>query len=469
MQQKLSSLSYYRWLVFGVVATGTFMATLTSSIVNVSLPLITDALKTDIATVQWVISAFLLTITSLLPLMGRLGDIWGRRRVYGASFIVFTIGSLLCSFSASISWLIASRVIQAVGAAALLSNGPAIITAAFPPNERGKVLGMTGTAVALGTLTGPSLGGVLVSAWGWHSVFLVNIPVGILAFIGVKLVLPRAPQNRTETIDYIGAILFSCGMTSSLLTLSFGGQWGWTSPHTLGVLTIAIIALILFVRQEKRVKHPMLDLSIFRNWAFLAGNLSGLLSFIALFANTIMLPFFLHDILALPPAGIGLVMSAFPLTMAITAPVSGILSDKFGPVTLTTSGLVIMSIGLMLTGHLGPDAGIALIMALQALTGLGNGMFQSPNNSSVMGAVPANQLGVAGGINALARNLGMVCGTAIAVSLFEHRRLAVLSQNLDASPAIETAAFLSGFSGALYAAAGFGLIGALLSFNRIKR
>lgn len=469
MQQNLQTLSYYRWLIFGVVACGTFMATLTSSIVNVALPPITVALKTNITTAQWVVTSYLLAITSLLPLMGRLGDVWGRRRMYGSSFIVFTIGSLLCSFSTSINLLIAARVVQAVGAAALMANGPAIITSAFPPKERGKVLGMTGTAVALGTLSGPSLGGVLVGSWGWHSVFVVNIPVGILAFIGVRLVLPRDHKTHDETIDYLGAFLFTAAMTAFLFVISFGTQWGWLSQQSILTLTTSVVAFFLFVKQEKKVLHPIICLDIFKNRTFLAGNLSGILSYMALFANTILLPFYLHDVLAFSPSGIGLVMSAFPLAMAVTAPVSGTLSDKIGPVALTTVGLGLMSAGLAFTAQLQPNSGIGVIMGLQALMGVGNGMFQSPNNSSVMGAVDHKQLGIAGGINALARNLGMVSGTAVAVSIFEHNRLAFLAQVANPTQVQEQAAFLTGYHGALIAAAVFALAGALLSFNRNKQ
>lgn len=468
MQQRLQALTYYRWLVFGVVATGTFMATLTSSIVNVALPPITAALKTNIATAQWVVTAYLLAITSLLPLMGRLGDVWGRRRVYGSSFIIFTFGSLLCSFSTSVTLLIAARIVQAVGAAALMSNAPAIVTSAFPQSERGKVLGMIGTAVALGTLSGPSLGGVLVGSLGWHSVFVVNIPIGLLAFIGVRLVLPRDHKVHDETIDYPGAILFTAAMAAFLLAISFGDRWGWLSLLTVGTLASSIAAFFLFIKQEKKAVHPMINLTIFKNWTFLAGNLSGVFAFMALFANTILLPFYLHDVLAYSPSGIGFVMSAFPLAMAVTAPVSGILSDRIGPVALTTTGLGLMAVGLAFTAQLQPSSGLGAIMGLQALMGVGNGMFQSPNNSSVMSAVHPKQLGIAGGINALARNLGMVCGTAIAVSIFEHKRLASLVQFANPTPLQQLTAFLTGYHSALIAAAVFALAGALMSFNRSK-
>jgi EmrB/QacA subfamily drug resistance transporter len=469
VQKKLHSLPYYQWLIFGVVATGSFMATLTSSIVNVALPSITASLKTDLPTAQWVVTAYLLAITSLLPLMGRFGDVWGRRKIYGFGFLGFTAGSLLCSISPSIGILIAARIVQAVGAAALMANAPAIVTGAFPLSERGKVLGMIGTAVALGTLSGPSLGGVLVGTLGWHSIFIVNIPIGVIGYLGVWLILPLDRNQHRENIDYLGAALFTSGMISFLLVITHGAQWGWISLPSILSCVIALIAFTLFVHHEQKVPHPMIDLSIFRIWAFLAGNLSGVFSFMALFSNTMLLPFFLHDVLAYSPSQIGLIMSAFPLVMAITAPVSGTLSDKMGPVALTTTGLGLMALGLVITAYLQPASALWVIMTAQALMGLGNGLFQSPNNNSVMSAVQPNQLGIAGGINALARNLGMVCGTAISVSILENRRLAALTGIAFPTPDQQAAAFMSGYHSALIAGACFAILGALISMKRTKQ
>lgn len=466
MQKKLQQLTFYKWLIFSVVGTGTFMATMTASIVNVGLPPITAALHTDIPTAQWVVTGYMLVITSLLPLMGRLGDVLGRRRVYGYGFIGFTAGSLLCGLANSIGMLIGFRVLQAIGAAALMANAMAIVTGVFPQQERGKVLGMIGTMVALGSLSGPGLGGVLIELFDWHAIFYVNIPVGFLGYAGVQLVLPVDKGLLEEKIDYLGAALFTGGMVSFLLTLSYGTEWGWTSAKSLACIGFAGIMLVIFIWHERRIEYPMLELSIFRNWAFTAGNLAGWLSFMAMFSNSMLMPYFLHDILAFTPAQTGLIMSAFPLVMAIVAPLSGILSDKVGPVTLTTAGLGLMAVGLVLTAKLHLDSKLWLIMASQAIMGLGNGMFQSPNNSSVMSAVAPRQLGVASGVNALARNFGMVCGTALSVSILEYRRAASLSGISQPTPMQQTLAFMDGYQAALLVGAGLALLGVLVSLNR---
>lgn len=466
MQARLQSCKHYKWLIFGVVSTGTFMSTLTASIVNVALPPITIALHSDIGTAQWVVTAYLLVITSLLPLMGRLGDVLGRSKLFGYGFVGFTAASLLCGLANSIGMLTAFRVLQAIGAAALMANAMAIVTSFFSQNERGKVLGMIGTIVALGSLCGPGIGGLLVEAFDWHAIFFVNIPLGLLGYAGVRLVLPADRGRQQEQIDYLGAALFAAGMASLLLALNYGTEWGWLSLLTLGCIVFALGMFALFIRYEKRVAQPMLELSIFKNRDFSTGNLAGLLSFMAMFSSNLLVPYFLHDIMAFSPAKIGLIMSAFPLVMAVVAPLSGILSDKVGSVALTTAGLGVLALGLVITAKLQVDSSLWLILASQALMGLGNGLFQSPNNNSVMSAVESRQLGVAGGINALARNFGMVCGTALAVAILEYQRTVSLSGLGQPTLAQQTAAFMDGYQAALFVGAGLAAIGMLISCKR---
>ncbi|KJR49278.1 MDR-type permease [Desulfosporosinus sp. I2] len=420
MFENIKNSPNYRWYVLATVAIGTFMATLDSSIVNVALPTISSQLNSDLSTLQWVVTAYLLTITSLLPVFGRLADLFGRKRVFGLGFLVFIFGSALCGLAENIWFLVATRVLQAIGAAMLMSNSAAIITAIFPPKERGKALGLTGTVVALGSLTGPALGGILIGLAGWRSIFYINIPIGLIGFAAVLLILPKdVPSNDKESFDFLGASSFTLGMILVLLGITNGEKWGWSSFPILLSLVLGIASLLLFALTERKVKHPMIDLSLFRNRPFLIGNLSGGLSFTAMFANNMILPFYLQGILHYKPAQVGMLLMVFPIVMAIVAPISGNASDKFGPLVLTTSGLVITGLGLLYFSTLSATANFYHILPGSILTGLGAGMFQSPNNSSVMSSVPPQKLGVAGGINSLVRNLGMVAGIAWSVSLFE--------------------------------------------------
>lgn len=457
---------FRRWMVFGVTSVGTFMATLDSSIVNVALPQVAANLNVSLPLVQWVVSAYLLTISCLLPLFGRLGDMLGRRQVYSTGLIVFTIGSFFCGASGHIGLLIAARILQAVGSAMLMANAPAIISATFPGPERGRALGLVGMVVALGSMTGPSIGGLLVDTFGWESIFYVNIPVGIIGFIAGYLILPREVRHKSEKFDYLGALLFAAGMTSFLMVMIHGEEWGWLSKTVLVLSATAALAFSVFVAHEKRSAFPMIDLSLFKIWAFFSGNITGLLSFMANFSNTMLLPFYLSSILGLSPSQIGLLMTPFPLLLAIIAPVSGFLSERVNPAALSATGLTATTAGLVWLATLDASSTMWEVATGQAILGLGNGLFQSPNNNSVMSAVPPAKLGIAGGINSLVRNVGMVCGIAISVSIFETRQAAALAGFTAPTFAQQAAAFLHGYHTALAVGAAFAAAGALLSFTR---
>ncbi len=453
------------WIIFSVVAMGTFMGTLDASIVNVALPVMTKIMGTDIHISQWIVTAYLLTISSLLPIFGRAGDMYGQRRILTSGVALFTISSVACAFSSSIIMLIVSRIVQAVGASMMMSNGPAIIAMTFSVKERGRALGAIGTVVALGSVTGPALGGLLVGIFGWHSIFLINIPIGIIAFTMGRVLLPKG-IHKDETFDFAGSLFFAISIISILLVLSHGGKWGWQSIQVFTGISICIVSFILFFSVEMKVKHPMLDLSMFRNQPFLVGNISGLLSFIAMFSNVILLPFFLINIKELTPSQVGLIITPFPLVMGITAPLSGYLSEKISPVYLTTIGLSITSAGLAVMSYITGDTSILYIALLQAFMGLGSGLFQSPNNNSVISSVPREKMGIAGGINALMRNFGMVTGTAAAVSIFDNRRIGFLQDISNPTALQTTAAFLHGYHTAIMAGAVVAAIGAVISMNR---
>jgi len=466
MRQKIQYLSYYRWLVFGVTVLGTFMGTIDSSIVNVALPLIAERLEAELTIVQWVVTAYLLTISSLLPLFGRAGDMFGRKLVYMLGFFVFTIGSIVCGLSINIWMLIGARVLQAIGAAMLMANSPAIIGANFPGKERGRALGMVGTVVALGLMTGPGMGGLLAGAFGWQSIFIINVPIGITAFILAYLVLPADAKRKHDKFDFIGAFFFACAMVSLLLIISNGQRWGWLSTAVISGGVVTVIFLTLFIWQERRVKYPMIDLSLFQSWQFLSGNLSSLLSFMAIFINVMLLPFYLHSVLELTPTQIGIIITPFPLTMAIVAPISGYLSERFSFIVLTVSGLVITMSGLLYMATLNSASAIWQVAVGQAIIGVGNGLFQSPNSNSVLSSVPPDKLGIASGINALVRNIGMVSGIALAVTVFETRRQQYLTGIVMPTPMQLTDAFLTGYHAVLIVGACIAGAAAIISLNR---
>lgn len=466
MQERLKELPYYRWLIFSVTVMGTFMAVLDSSIVNVALPLIAAGFGVELTDVQWVVTGYLLVISSLLPLFGKIGDMYGRRRIYLLGFLIFTIGSFLCGLSINIWYLIASRVLQAVGASMLMSNSPAIISVTFPGKERGRVLGMNGTVVALAAMTGPSLGGILVGLFNWEWIFYINLPVGMIAYLLGYYILPVEKKCGKGAFDFKGAALFALGMTGLLMVLSEGHEWGWGSPAAITLGLASLMLLGGFIWLEGRIKEPMIDLSLFKRWPFLAGNVSGLLSFMAMFSNNMLMPFYLHSVLLLSPTQIGLAITPFPLLMAIAAPLSGYLSERVSPVILTSSGLGILMLGLFYLATLDAASAIWQVAVGQGIMGIGNGMFQSPNNNSVLSSVPASKVGLASGISALMRNVGMVSGTAVAVSVFENKRQQELAAMTVLNQDAYMNAFLSAYHLALIIGACFAAIGLMISLSR---
>lgn len=465
--QNLAESPRYRWLVLANVSVGTFMATLDSSIVNVALPTMSTQLKADLSTIQWVVTAYLLTISSLLPVFGRLADLLGRKRVYSFGFIIFTLGSALCGISPNIWFLVSMRVLQAVGASMLMANSAAIVTATFPAAERGRALGLIGTVVALGNLTGPAVGGILVGLVSWRAIFYINLPIGIIGYTAGRVILPKdTPARGQESFDLTGALLFTTGMISLLLGVNNGQDWGWVSAPVIGCSLLGAVLLVSFFFTELKVKDPMIDISLFRNRPFLMGNLSGLLQFVAMFANTMLMPFYLQHALNLGATYVGLLMTSFPIVMAIAAPISGYISDRIGPVALTTGGLVTSAVGLFYLSTLTATSGPFMVIPGLVLMGLGSGLFNSPNNSSVMSSVEPKKLGVAGGINALVRNVGMVIGIAFSVSLFESRQSALLQGLKNPTVAQQTSAFMGGYHTVMLTAMVIALVAAAISLNR---
>jgi len=438
------------WRAFSVAATGTFMATLDAGIVNTALPTVARGFAASLQDIQWAVAAYLLVISCLLPLFGRMGDMFGRRRMYSLGFVVFALASLLCGAAPGLWALIAARVFQGVGAAMLMSNGPAIIMAAFPGATRGRALGIIGMTVALGSLAGPGLGGLLIQGFGWRSVFYVNLPIGLAGLWLTRRFLPPLERLREESLDLPGAALFAVGMTGLLLAMIHGHDWGWSSPQVLGCLGAAGAAFPLFVLWERRTVQPMIDLSLFRIWPFFSGNVVAFLSFMSMFSNAILLPFYLHDQLHLTPLMTGVVLSSLPVAMAVASPVSGYLSERINFATLTTLGLAVMSAGLLGQSLLRPDTPLWRVFLGQAVLGAGVGIFMSPNNNSVLSSAPQNKIGLVGGFLALVRNLGMVTGIAMAMTVFGAAQGRAMALGL-----VPAECFFAGFRAALTAGAFF--------------
>ncbi len=411
----------HHWWVLGTVSIGIFMATLDASIVNISLPTIMADFKASLAVSEWIILSYLLVITGLLLPFGRLADMTGRKKVFRLGFLIFSLGSGLCALSQSPAQLIFFRALQAVGAAMLMSNSFAIITAVFPTEKRGRALGIVGTVVATGFTVGPSLGGFLVNAFGWRSIFYINIPVGLVGIImttciiNEQLVSPTLGQKKS--FDFPGAALIIIGLSALLLGLTTGQAGRWGTPLVVCELALAAFTLTLVPVWEARTPQPLIDLKLFNNRLFSFGNLAGFLSFLAISTNAFLMPFFLQLALGYNPFEAGLLMTPTALAIAVVAPISGWLSDRTDPRILSTLGLAINACAMFWLGMLTAHSSYHDVLIRLVLLGIGQGLFQSPNNSSVMGSVPREYLGIAGGFLSMMRNIGQVVGIAMAGSI----------------------------------------------------
>lgn len=464
MKKLIKQEKYYKWMILGVTSLGTFMATLDAGIVNVALPAIGAQLQVTLSLVQWVVSAYLLGISSFLPLFGKVSDLHGKRQIYLTGMGVFVAGSFLCCMAETIWSLVLARILQSIGAAMLMANALAIVSTAFPGTERGRAMGINSTFVALGSLAGPSLGGILIGHFVWQSIFYINIPIGLVTLLFGYMILPWEKSQGQKPFDYAGAVLFALAMTTLLLVISHGQEWGWRSPLTVGSLLVAIAAFWLFFRCEVRKEYPMIELSLFKNESLLSGTISAMLAYMALFANNILLPFYLDQVLQATPVQIGLVITPLPLCIALIAPVSGYLSEKTNPATMTATGLFVTMSGLFYLASLNEQAAIWQVIGSQVVIGIGNGLFQAPNNHSVLSAAPPGKVGLVGGINSLVRNVGMVSGVAVAVAVFENRSQQALGQVAAAGG--QFAGFLAGYHTAIAVAACLAGIGAAVSFKR---
>lgn len=410
-----------KWVILSIVLMVTLMSTLDSSIVNVALPVMSNELNVASSSIQLVVTSYLITISATILVFGRLGDMVGKTNVFKYGIVLFTFGSLLCGITDSFLILVLSRIIQAIGAAGTMANNQGIITEVFPPSERGRALGLNGTFVALGSLLGPSIGGFIVDVAKWEYIFLINVPIGILTFILSVKLIPNVTQTKREKLDGLGAVLFMLAVVPLFAALGKGQEMGFTNAIILAGFAVSIIAFILFIVVEKKHENPLLQLDIFKNKLFSLSVFCAFLSFLAIFCSNIIQPFYLQDARSFSPSIAGLILMTYPMVMAVIAPISGYLSDKIGSEVLTLIGLSLTSLGLFLMSSLTENSGIISIVLFTALMALGNGLFQAPNTSLVMSTVSRDKLGIAGSINALIRNLGMVCGIALSTTILYNR------------------------------------------------
>jgi EmrB/QacA subfamily drug resistance transporter len=408
-----------KWTVMAIVAIGVFMATLDTSIVNISLPTIAHDFGVPLSgAIEWVIIAYLIATVAVLLTAGRLADMVGRKVVWLIGLVIFTVGSALCGAAQSLVFLIAMRALQGIGSALLMAVSPAMLTNAFPANERGQALGLNAVIVGLGVSVGPALGGVITAYLTWRWIFYVNVPIGIIGLIATLSLLTEPIRRSPGRFDPLGALLLAIGFGCLTAALSFGQELGWASLPILTALIVSIVSLVLLPFVESRVSNPIIVDSLLKNWIFSLSLLSLVLNFLSFFAVIFLLPFYLVQLRHFPTQMSGLLLTPFPLTVAILAPFTGRLSDRIGSRWLAPAGMAIVCIGLIWLSTLDQNSSVWGIVWRLIVIGVGQAIFQSPNNSTLMGSAPREFQGSASSFLATGRTFGMSLSVALAGAIF---------------------------------------------------
>ncbi|MCI5820706.1 MAG: MFS transporter [Elusimicrobia bacterium] len=454
----------YRWLIFSVTAIGVFMSTLDGGIINIALPVMAKELGATLERIQWVVSIYLLTTTCFLPVFGKLSDMYSRKYMYLAGFLFFGIGSLLATFSHSLSWMIFARLVQGLGASAMISNCQAIIAKAFRGKDRGRALGGIGAMVAAGFLAGPAVGGFLIEHWGWQSVFWINVPISMLGIWRGLQIIPLFKSKKAVKLDWKGAVFFILCCFCFLYALDEGENQHWTSFLILGSFACSLVFFAGFYWRERTSKNPFIGLSLFKIQAISYGCIVSLLGFIALNCNGILFPFYMAQIMHLSPLHMSMLLMPFPVALAISSPFSGWLSERYSARLITTVGFGFIIIGAAMFVGIGKNPSYTYIVLAQLIMGWGSGTFQAPNNNTIVSAAPAERLGMVVSLSALARNMGAVMGIALSVLIFSAVR-----RHYAAAGADYETAFMNGYQFSMVFCIVVSLVAAYFSAAREKR
>jgi len=395
------------------------LSSLGTSIANVGLPTLADAFNASFQEVQWVVIAYLLSITTLVVGIGRLADRVGKRQLLLLGIAMFTLASALCGLAPTLGWLIMGRAVQGLGAAAMMTLGLAFVGDTIPKEKVGAAMGLLGTMSAVGTALGPSLGGVLISALGWRAMFLVSVPLGVLTYVLAHCCLPAHQQKQVAPVagfDYVGTLLLA--LTVGLYALAVTLGRGHLDAANVLLLAVALGGAIMFVRIQTSTTNPLVQLSLFRNRVLSAGLISTVLVAAVMMATLVVGPFYLARALGLETAQVGLAMSVGPVVAMLSGIPVGRMTDRYGAQRITLTGLSFMMVGVMGISAMPDHYGVAGYLVPLVITTLGYMQFQTANNTAVMAQIRADQRGVISGLLSLSRNLGLITGASVMGTIF---------------------------------------------------
>lgn len=413
-----------------VITLASFLTPFMGSAINLAIPAIGKDFNSSTFFLSWVATSYLLASAAFLVPFGRLSDIIGRKKIFLWGIIVFFFSTILCGLAWSMEILIFFRVIQGIGSAMVFGNGMAILTSVFPPQDRGKVLGINVATVYVGLSLGPVIGGALTHHFGWHSIFFFTALIALIATLITLLKLHTEWQGAAgESFDYIGSLLYITGLISFMYGISSVA----TVPAAKAILLFGLILLLIFGFYEMRIKHPILHLSLFKNISFAFSNLAALINYCATFAVGFLLSLYLQEIMGYDSQAAGMILLFQPVIMAALSPITGTLSDRVEPRILATWGMAITTLGLLLFCFLTKTTPIWLIIANLALLGTGFALFSSPNSNAVMGAVEKRHYGVASSTLGTMRLTGQAVSMAIVTLMMN-----IYLGNAELTPAVST-------------------------------
>lgn len=471
-----------RWWSLSVASIATLIVTADTGQLSIALPLIITEFGADLTLASWIALVYALITASLYLPCGRLSDLLGVGNLFLAGFILYGLSSIAAGASQGAVQLVVFRALQAAGSALIMANNFALVTALFPPEERGRAMGIAGGAIsAIGYTMGPVIGGLLTHGFGWRSNFFVSAVLAFCGFAAARLLLPpesfRPSAVKKEPFDWVGALSFACCISLILFGLATAQKSGWQSPPVIVCLLGGVALLFFFIRWERRANAPLLDLALFRIPAFTLGNMARWISFITMSVSILLMPFYLQFALRLDPLRAGFLVAPTPLAMALLAPLTGWMSERFAAERLCAAGLTVSGGAFVLMSFLSPASASAQIAVCLALVGTGMGLFQTPNNNLLMTAVPRHRLGVGSAFLSIVRSLGYSIGAALATTIVGAQLTATGASSLQSfakqlaadGGAIGLAAFMRGFRFACLTAAVLCFVGAAISAVRVSR
>ena len=410
-----------RWWTLAAMCFALFMVMLDNTVTNVALPSIQRTFDASLSSLEWTINAYSLSFAVLLVTGGRLGDIFGRRRVFLIGVVIFAAASATIGLAPTAGWLVASRAVQGVGAALMMPGTLSIITNAFPPQERGKAIGTWAGVSAIALAAGPLIGGWLTEDFTWRAIFFINLPV---AAVAVAVTLFAAHESRDETasrqVDYPGIAALTIGLTALVLALVEGNAWGWGSPQIIALLVAAVVGLTSFVAIERRSPAPIVDFSFFRSRSFVGANVVAFAVSYAMFAMLFFLALYMQNVLGYSPLETGVRFLPSTLVIMVAGPIAGRLADRIGPRTPLVFGLLLVTVSMAWQSRIEVDTTFSFLVIPFILLGLGMGFTMSPMSTAAMNAVDRTKAGVASGTVSMTRMVGGTFGIATLGALVAH-------------------------------------------------